>query len=154
MLGLELKWKRSEFVEFLLLSLVLIVRGTTLRAQSGPPPEGKRVATVVFGGAYDGPRTAPHRSILGRVTDKDGKAMHGTMVYLKDLKTSQVRVLHADDGGEYRFSPLSLNNDYEVWAENGVRKSRVKPVGSYITTNEVSVPLRLEDPSPTNPTSR
>ncbi|MDR3734634.1 MAG: carboxypeptidase-like regulatory domain-containing protein [Acidobacteriaceae bacterium] len=104
------------------------------------------MATVVFGGAYNGDRVAPHRTILGEV--KDGKPVDRAMVYLKDVNNSSLRVQRADENGAYRFGPLPLSDDYELWAEIDDRRTPKKPVSSFITTNPITVPLRFLTASP------
>jgi hypothetical protein len=134
------------------LASALIFLGISAYAQAGPPPSGKRVATVVFGGAYKGDRVAPHRTILGQVNDGDGSPVNGAMVYLKDLNNSSLRVQRADENGAYHFGPLPLSDDYELWAEIADRKTPKKPVSSFITTNQITVPLRFLTAPPTQTT--
>jgi len=140
-----LKLRRSQFKTLLALAFAVCQRSAS--AQGGPPPEGKRVATIMLGGD-NSPRDFPRRTIVGQVLDKDGKALVGAMVYLKDVKTSSLRSLQVDVSGAYRFGPLPLTHDYEIWAETGSKRTSVKPISSFITTNYMTVPLRFDqDPS-------
>jgi hypothetical protein len=120
----------------------LICGSIYANAQAGPPPD-KRVATLVFGGAYNGARVVPHRTILGEVKDTDGKPVDGAMVYLRDVNDASLRVQRADEKGAYHFGPLSLSHDFELWAEIKDRKTPKKPVSSFLTTNEIIMPLRF-----------
>jgi hypothetical protein len=52
----------------------------------GPPPPFKPVVSIRYGGAYNGPRYAPQRTILGLVKDEDGQVVSSAMVYMKDVQ--------------------------------------------------------------------
>lgn len=78
------------------LTTALICSGTLASAQAGPPSES-RVATIIFSGADNGDRTFPHRTILGKAKDADGKPVGGAMVYLRDVNNASLRVQLADD---------------------------------------------------------
>jgi len=136
------KLNRSFFAALLALSLA--VPEKMVSAQGGPPPESKRVATILLGGDHS-TRDLAHRTIVGQVLDRHGKPLSGAMVYLKDVKTSSLRSLLADENGTYRFGPLPLTNDYEIWAQAGSKKTSVKPISSFIATNYITVPLRFDE---------
>jgi Carboxypeptidase regulatory-like domain len=57
------------------------------------------------------------RSVKGQVVDPDNKAAVRAVVQLTDLKTLQVRSFITQDDGEYRFSGLRADTDYEVRAD-------------------------------------
>jgi hypothetical protein len=137
--------RKIEYVYFVIrfaLTTALICSGTLASAQAGPPSES-RVATIVFSGADNGDRTFPHRTILGEVKDADGKPVDGAMVYLRDVNNASLRVQLADEKGAYHFGPLSLSHDFEIWAEFKDRTTPKKPVSSFITTNQITMPLRF-----------
>ena len=58
------------------------------------------------------------RTIHGSVLDKSENPVPSSVVYLLNVKTESVRTYIADDMGEYRFSGLDPNVDYEVHAEH------------------------------------
>jgi hypothetical protein len=107
----------------------------------GPPPPFKPVVSIRYGGAYSGPRYAPHRTILGLVKDGDGQVVSGAMVYLKDVQGKSTLVASVDASGAFHFGSLSLEHDYEIWAEAGELKSPIRSVTTFMTQNEVSMPL-------------
>ncbi|MEZ2346507.1 carboxypeptidase-like regulatory domain-containing protein [Terriglobus sp. RCC_193] len=107
----------------------------------GPPPPFKPVVTIRYGGAYNGPRYAPHRTILGLVKDGDGQVVSGAMVYLKDVQGKSILVATVDSAGAFHFGSLSLEHDYEIWAEAGELKSSIRSVTTFMTQNEISMPL-------------
>ena len=49
--------------------------------------------------------------------DKAEKPISGAIVFLKNLQNKTVRSSFADDDGNYRFSGLDPNTDYELHAE-------------------------------------
>jgi hypothetical protein len=63
------------------------------------------------------------------------------MVYMKDVQGKSTLAASVDASGAFRFGSLSLNHDYEVWAEAGELKSPIKSVTTFMTQNEVSMPL-------------
>lgn len=110
---------------------------------SGPPPPFKPVVSIRYGGAYNGPRYIPHRTILGLVKDEDGQVVSSAMVYMKDVQAKSTLVALVDSSGEFRFGSLSLDHDYEIWAEAGELRSPIRSVTTFMTQNEVSMPLQV-----------
>jgi hypothetical protein len=128
--------------------LLLCSMASSAAAQQpiGPPPPFKPVVTVRYGGAYNGPRNAPQRTIIGLVKNKEGEIMCDAMVYLKDIQAKSTLVAIADSTGSFRFGSLSLEHDYEVWAEAGELISTKRSVTTFMTQNEVSLPLLVDVP--------
>ncbi len=57
------------------------------------------------------------RTLHGQVVDQQGNQIKGGVVYLRSLATQIVRSYISDDEGQYRFSGLDPNADYEIHAE-------------------------------------
>ena len=57
------------------------------------------------------------RLVQGQVLDPDNKAAVGAVVQLTDLRTLQIRSFITQDKGEYRFSGLRTDTDYELRAD-------------------------------------
>jgi hypothetical protein len=77
-------------------------------------------------------KTKPTSKMLaGVVTDKGDKPIPGAVVYLKNMKTLAVKSFFAQQDGTYRFPQLSLNTDYEVYAEKDGKKSPTKQVSQF-----------------------
>ena len=70
--------------------------------------------------------------------------MAGSVVFLKNLRTNAVRSNFADDNGEYRFSGLDPNADYEVHAEFEGAKSAVRSVTSLDSRKEIVINLKID----------
>ncbi len=93
--------------------------------------------------AQDRKRESALRTVRGSVVDKDENTIAGGVVYLKNLKSNTVRTHIADDGGQYRFSGLDPNVDYEIHAEHGDQASAKRSISSFDTRKEIVVHLKV-----------
>jgi len=57
------------------------------------------------------------RSVQGTVFDKDDNPIVGAVVQLKDVRTLQMRSYISKANGEYHFSSLKIDDDYELEAK-------------------------------------
>jgi hypothetical protein len=62
---------------------------------------------------------ANSRSAMGTVTSADDKPLAGAVVQLKDMRTLQVRSFITLEDGQYHFSGLRNDIDYELTAKSG-----------------------------------
>jgi hypothetical protein len=62
---------------------------------------------------------ANSRAVKGTVTTADEKVAAGAVVQLKDMRTLQVRSFITLDDGQYHFSSLRADIDYELTARSG-----------------------------------
>ena len=62
---------------------------------------------------------ANSRAVMGTVTTADDKLVSGGVVQLKDMRTLQVRSFITLDDGQYHFSALRADIDYELTAKFG-----------------------------------
>jgi len=83
------------------------------------------------------------RTVHGSVIDKSETTVPASVVYLLNLKTQAVKTYIADDAGNFRFSGLDLNVDYEVHAEHGDMASPTRTVSSFDSRRDVAVVLKL-----------
>jgi hypothetical protein len=65
------------------------------------------------------------------------------VVYLLNVKTQAVKTYIADDAGNYRFSGLDPNVDYEVHAEHEDMTSSTRTVSSFDSRRDVEMVLKL-----------
>src|SRR5437016_4022068 len=72
---------------------------------------------AAVGGAQDKKREAQLRTVRGVVADKSDSPLSGSVVFLKNVRTNSVRSSYTDDSGNYRFSGLDPNADYELIVE-------------------------------------
>ncbi|HXW54344.1 MAG TPA: carboxypeptidase-like regulatory domain-containing protein [Candidatus Cybelea sp.] len=83
------------------------------------------------------------RTVHGSVIDKAENPVPSSIVYLKNLKTQSVRTYIADDTGDYRFSGLDPNVDYEIHAEHNDMESATRTISSYDSRRDINLPLKL-----------
>ena len=84
------------------------------------------------------------RTILGKVVDDTETPVGGATIFLKNLKTKNVKTFTSQPNGDYRFAQVGMVDDYEVWAERGKQKSPVKTVSSFDSRKELNMQLKLK----------
>lgn len=89
-------------------------------------------------------RGTAQRVVHGKVEDKDGAGVKGAVVYLKDGRTNSVKSAIADEQGDFRFVQLSLNTDYDIWAQSDSRKSGTKSISSFDSKADITVTLKID----------
>lgn len=87
---------------------------------------------------------ATERVVQGRVTDPDDKVANGAVVQLKDLRTLQVRSFITQTDGEYHFSGLKVENDYQLKADYNGMTSGWKTLSIFDTRKVPVINLKLE----------
>lgn len=83
------------------------------------------------------------RTVHGVVLDKNDNPVASSIVYLLNTKTQDVRTYIADANGQYRFSGLDSNIDYEIHAELGDLTSSTQTVSSFDSRRDIEVVLKL-----------
>jgi Carboxypeptidase regulatory-like domain len=94
-------------------------------------------------GAQDKKREAQLRTVRGVVMDKSESPISGSVVFLKNARTNSVRSNYTDDTGNYRFSGLDPNADYEVHAEKDGAKSPTRTISSFDSRKEIDLNLKI-----------
>ena len=84
------------------------------------------------------------RTVSGVVTDKAENPLPGSIVFLKNVRTNAVSSRFADKDGNYRFSGLDPNVDYEVHAELNGAKSPSKTMSSLDSRKEMTLNLKID----------
>jgi hypothetical protein len=90
--------------------------------------------------AQDG---AQLRTVHGSVVDAKENAVPSGVVYLVNTKTQAVRTYIADEQGNYRYSGLDPNVDYELHAEHEDLTSATRTISSFNTSRDIEVTLKL-----------
>jgi len=98
------------------------------------------VATV----AQDSKREAQLRTVHGVVQDKSENLVSESVVFLKNTRTNVVRSSYTDTSGNYRFSGLDPNADYEIHAEKEGAKSSTHTVSSFDSRKDITMNLKIE----------
>src|SRR5262249_49039386 len=88
------------------------------------------------------------RMVRGVVSDKSENPVPTSVVFLKNVRTNAVRSYIADNEGNYRFSGLDPNVDYEVHAEKDGAKSQTRTVSSFDSRKDIILNLKLEKRKP------
>jgi hypothetical protein len=83
------------------------------------------------------------RTVHGSVIDKAENPVPSSIVYLRNMKTQAVRTYIADETGDYRFSGLDPNVDYEIHAEHNDMESATRTISSYDSRRDINLPLKL-----------
>jgi len=94
--------------------------------------------------AQDAKHESQLRSVHGVVTDKADTPILGAVVFLKNTRTNAVRSYIADDTGNYRFSGLDPNTDFELHAEKDGAKSPTRTISSFESRKELVVNLKID----------
>lgn len=86
------------------------------------------------------------RSVQGTVVDNDDKPLVGAIVQLKDDRTLQMRSYITKLNGEYHFSSLKIDDDYEVEARNNNMTSGPKKISIFDNRKIVIQNLKADKP--------
>ena len=89
-------------------------------------------------------RSPELRTVHGAVVDKQEVPVDSAIVYLKNERTQDIKTYISDKDGQYRFSGLDPNIDYEVHAEHDGWMSSPRSISSFDTRKEIVVTLKLD----------
>lgn len=84
------------------------------------------------------------RTLTGTVLDKSGSPVSDAIVYLKNTKTLAIRTYISQKDGTYRFPELSLNVDYDVYAQKESNKSSTKTLSQFDDREKPNINLQIE----------
>ncbi len=93
-------------------------------------------------------KDAQLRTVHGPVLDSHQNPVADSVVYLKNLRTQDVKTHIADESGAYRFSGLDPNVDYEIHAEHGDLSSATHSISSFDSRKDIEVVLKLDKKRP------
>ena len=100
---------------------------------------------VSMAAAQDAKREAQLRTVRGIVSEKSSESpVPSGVVFLKNTRTNAVRSYIADEEGNFRFSGLDPNTDYEIHAEKDGAKSTTHTISSFDSKKEIVVNLKLD----------
>lgn len=83
------------------------------------------------------------RNLAGHVISSANQPLHGAVVYLKNTKTLAIKTYISEPDGSYRFSALSPNVDYEVYADYQGAHSDTKTLSAFDNRKQVEITLRI-----------
>jgi Carboxypeptidase regulatory-like domain len=84
------------------------------------------------------------KSVRGLVTDKAESPIPASVVFLKNNRSNAIRSYISDDAGNYRFSGLDPNVDYEIHAEKDGAKSQTRTISSFDSKKEIILNLKID----------
>ena len=84
------------------------------------------------------------RVVQGMVLDPDDQSVVGAVVQLKDMRTLQVRSFITQEKGDYHFSGLKVDNDYQLKADYSGLTSGWKTLSVFDTRPNPTINLKLE----------
>jgi hypothetical protein len=84
------------------------------------------------------------RVLEGSVRDAAGQPLSGAIVYLKNAATLTVKTYVTQADGNFRFGHVGMDADYEVYAEAGGKKSKVKRISAFDTKKRWTIALQIE----------
>jgi protocatechuate 3,4-dioxygenase beta subunit len=83
------------------------------------------------------------RTVHGTVVDSSESPVPSAIVYLKNLRTLAVLTYIADAKGQYRFSGLDPNIDYQIHAEQGQLTSSDHTISSFDSRPDIVLFLKV-----------
>jgi Carboxypeptidase regulatory-like domain len=89
-------------------------------------------------------KDAEVRTVHGGVLDKSENIVNGGVVYLQNKKTMVIRTYISDDQGQYTFSGLDPNVDYDIHAELNGLTSITRTISSFDSRKDIVVTLKLD----------
>jgi Carboxypeptidase regulatory-like domain len=94
--------------------------------------------------AQDNKKETQLKTVRGVVTDKGDKAIQNAVVFLKNTRTNVVLSHFTDETGDYRFSGLDPNVDYEIYAQFAGEKSASRTVSPLDSRKEITMNLKID----------
>jgi len=107
-------------------------------------PVGNPAHSGLFGPAVAEAQNFGQRIIQGKVIGENDAPVGGATVFLKNLKTRDIKSFSSIPDGSFRFAQVGMVDDYEVWAEQGKKKSAVKTISSFDSRKLVEFDLKLK----------
>ena len=90
------------------------------------------------------------RTVHGSVVDKGDNPVPSSIVYLENLKSQAVKTYISDDAGNYKFSGLDPNVDYEIHAEHESLQSSTRKISSFDSRRDIEITLHLSRQKPSH----
>ncbi len=83
------------------------------------------------------------RTLSGRVVGMQDQPLGKAVVYLKNTRTLAIKTYITEPDGSYRFTALSPNVDYEVYAESQGARSDTKTLSSFDNRKQATITLKV-----------
>jgi len=116
----------------------------TVFAALGLLPVGSLSTGGIVGAQMAHAQNFGQRTLQGKVIDDREAPVGGATIFLKNLKTRDVKSFTSTPDGSFRFAQVGMVDDYEVWAEQGKKKSSVKTISSFDSRKQLDFDLKLK----------
>jgi hypothetical protein len=103
---------------------------------------GSRDALIAPPGALA--QNIGQRVVSGAVLDESSQPVVGATVFLKNVKTKAIRSYTSTNLGHYYFAQVNMAEDFELWAENGGKKTATKTVSAWDARKTFITDLKLK----------
>jgi Carboxypeptidase regulatory-like domain len=87
---------------------------------------------------------ANSRSVMGTVVGADDQPVNGAVVQLKDMRTLQVRSFITQNDGQYHFSGLRADTDYQLTAKSGEATAAPRTLSIFDNRKEAVMNFKLD----------
>jgi len=84
------------------------------------------------------------RTVHGTVVNSSGAPVSDAVVYLKNMRTLSVRTYISPHSGQYRFSGLDPNVDYQIHAEHQNLTSASHTISSFDSNPDIIIQLKID----------
>jgi hypothetical protein len=84
------------------------------------------------------------KTVRGVVIDKSDNPVSAGVVFLKNTRTNQVRSNITSDQGNYRFSGIDPNAEYELYAEKEGARSQTRNISNFDSRLDIVLNLKLD----------
>ena len=101
-------------------------------------------ATALFAQGQGKGRESELRTVRGTVIDKQETPVDSAVIYLRNVHTQDITTHISDNQGQFRFSGLDLNVDYEIHAEHDGWTSSAHSVSNFDNRKEFILTLKLD----------
>ncbi len=86
------------------------------------------------------------KTVRGQVFNASGNGIVGAAVEMTDLTTHKTSAIYTGTGGQFLFTGLSLNQDYQFRAHYKGQSSEVRKVSSWDTRTDLVLNLHIPPP--------
>jgi hypothetical protein len=84
------------------------------------------------------------RTVSGTVLNADSDPVPGATVFLRNEKTKSIRSYTSTAEGHFHFAQVNMAEDFDLWAEEGGKKSAIKTVSSWDARKDFISDLKLK----------
>jgi Carboxypeptidase regulatory-like domain len=84
------------------------------------------------------------RTVAGHVLNAQDQPLQKAVVHLKNTRTLAIKTYITEPDGSYRFSALSPNVDYELYAEYQGGHSDTKTLSAFDNRKQVTMTLKIK----------